>query len=71
MVGVYYSWEYIVNMSDSIKTGIASVASKKGYCQKAFKNLAPKNLKLIQELTILKLLKHKENLYNTVSFRYN
>ena len=30
MVGVYYSWEYIVNISDSIKTGIMSVASKKG-----------------------------------------
>ena len=28
MVGVYYSWEYIVNMSDSIKTGIISDASK-------------------------------------------
>ena len=26
----YYSWEYIVNMSASIKTGIVSVASKKG-----------------------------------------
>ena len=30
MVGVYYSWEYIANMSDSIKTGIISVASKNG-----------------------------------------
>ena len=28
MVGVYYSWEYIVNMSDNIKPGIISVASK-------------------------------------------
>ena len=27
MVGVYYSWEYIVNVSDSIKTKIISVAS--------------------------------------------
>ena len=26
MVGVCYSWEYIVNMSDSIKTGIISLA---------------------------------------------
>ena len=26
MVGVYYSWEYIANMSDSIKRGIISVA---------------------------------------------
>ena len=30
MVGVYYSWEYIVNMGDSIKTGIIFVASKNG-----------------------------------------
>ena len=42
MVGVYYSWEYIVNMRDSIKTGIISVASKDG--EKVFKNLTPKNL---------------------------
>ena len=28
MVGVYYSLEYIVNVSDSIKTGIIFVASK-------------------------------------------
>ena len=27
---VYYSWEYIVNISASIKTGIVSAASKKG-----------------------------------------
>ena len=38
MVGVYYSWEYIVNMSDSIKTGIISVASKNGdYIKKHLK----------------------------------
>ena len=30
MVSVYCSWEYIVSMSDSIKTGIISVASKNG-----------------------------------------
>ena len=30
MVGGYYSWEYIVNMSGSIKTGIMSVPSKNG-----------------------------------------
>ena len=30
MVGAYYSWEYIVNMSESIKTGIISVPSKNG-----------------------------------------
>ena len=38
IVGVYYSWEYIVNMSDSIKTGIISVASKNGdYIKKHLK----------------------------------
>ena len=30
MVGAYYSWEYIVNMSESIKTGTISVPSKNG-----------------------------------------
>ena len=30
IVYVYYSWEYIVSMRASIKTGIISVASKKG-----------------------------------------
>ena len=30
MVGVYYSWEYMVNMSDSIKTGIISAVRKNG-----------------------------------------
>ena len=45
MVGVYYSWEYTVNMSDSIKTGIISVERKNGdYIKKTFKNLTPKNL---------------------------
>ena len=34
MVGVYYSWEYIGNMNDDIKTGIISVASKNGDCIK-------------------------------------
>ena len=38
MVGVYYSWECIVNISDSIKTGIISVASKNGdYIKKHLK----------------------------------
>ena len=38
MVGVYYFWEYIVNMSDSIKTGIIFVASKNGdYIKKHLK----------------------------------
>ena len=37
MVGIYYSWEYTVNMSDSIKTGIISVASKNGdYIKKIY-----------------------------------
>ena len=45
MVGVYYSWEYTVNMSDSVKTGIISVGSKnEDYIKKHFKNLTPKNL---------------------------
>ena len=45
MVGVYYSWEYIVNMSDSIKTGIISVASKNGdYIKKHLKTSHKKNL---------------------------
>ena len=45
MVGVYFSWKYTVNMSDSIKTEIISVASKNGdYIKKTFKNLTPKNL---------------------------
>ena len=38
IVGVYYSWEYIVNMSDSIKTEIISAASKNGdYIKKYLK----------------------------------
>ena len=38
MVGVYYSRKYIVNMSDSIKTEIISVASKNGdYIKKNLK----------------------------------
>ena len=46
MVGVYYSWEYIVNVSDSIKTKIISVASTNAdYTKKHLKNLTPKNLK--------------------------
>ena len=45
MVGIYYSWEYTADMSDSIKTGIISVASKNGdYVKKhLYKNLTPKN----------------------------
>ena len=43
MVGVYYSWECIVNMSDRIKTGIISVASKNGdYIKKHLKILHQK-----------------------------
>ena len=30
MVGVYYSWEYIINMSGNIKIGIIYIASKNG-----------------------------------------
>ena len=68
MVGVYYSWEYIVNMSDSIKTGIISVASKNGDYIK--KHLKISHQKIwIQKLTMIKLLQHKENSYNTVSLR--
>ena len=38
MVGAYYSWEYIVNMNDCIKTGIISAASKNGdYIKKNLK----------------------------------
>ena len=68
MIGVYYSWEYIVNMSYSIKMGIISVASKNGdYIKKYFK-ISHQKIK-IQELTMIKLLQHKENSYNTVSLR--
>ena len=45
MVGVYYSWEYIVNMTDSIKTGIISVASKNGdYIKNQLQILHQKNI---------------------------
>ena len=33
----YYSWEYIVNMSDSIKTGTIPVATKKDHILKHLK----------------------------------
>ena len=46
MVGVYYSWEYIVNISDSIKIGIMSVASKKGDYIKKIKKFHTKNPKV-------------------------
>ena len=59
MVGAYYFWEYIVNMSDSIKTGIISVTSKNEDYIKIW----------IQELTMIKLLQHKENSYKTVLLR--
>ena len=39
MVGVYYSWEYIVNMCDSVKTAIISVASENGDYIKKHLNL--------------------------------
>ena len=45
MVGVYYLWEYIVNMCDSIKTGIISDASKNGdYVKKNLKISHQQNL---------------------------
>ena len=46
MVSVYYSLECIVNMSESIKTGIISVASKNWHYIKKhlYTNLTPKNL---------------------------
>ena len=66
MVSVYYSWECIANMSDSIKTGIIYAASKNGDYIK--KQISQQKI-WIQELTMIKLLQHKENLYNTVSLR--
>ena len=55
MLGVYYSWEYMVNMSDSIKTGIISVPSKNGDYVK--KNLKISHQKIkIEELIMIKLL---------------
>ena len=45
MGGVNYSWEDIVNVSDSIKTGIISVANKNGdYLKKHLKILCTKHL---------------------------
>ena len=44
MVGVYYSWEYIVNMSDSIKTGTISVASKNGDYIKTHLKISHQNI---------------------------
>ena len=67
MVGVDYSWEYIVNMSDSIKTGTISVASKNGDYIKIFKNLTPKNLN--SRINCDKTAATQENSYNTVSLR--
>ena len=59
---------YIVNMSDSIKTGIISVASKNGGRIKKHLKISHQKI-YIQELTMIKLLQHKENSYNTVSLR--
>ena len=45
MVGVNYSWEDLVNVSDSIKTGIISVASSNGdYLKKHLKISCTKHL---------------------------
>ena len=44
MVGVYYPWEYIVNMSDSIKTGIISVASQNGDYIKTHLKISQQNI---------------------------
>ena len=68
MVSVYYSWEYIANMSDSIKTGIIYVASKNGDYIKKHLKISQQKI-WIQELTMIKLLQHKKNSYNTVSLR--
>ena len=55
-------------MSDSIKTVIINVASKNGDYIKKHLKISHQKI-LIQELTMIKLLQHKENSYNTVSLR--